>query len=282
MADPGPSTTSHAAAPPDADPFYVGYRAVPRRDRLFLRFLVPGLLWLMVFVGFAIVWPRRSPGSGVWETGEAVERMGLLLAEPYPMLLMSPTRDASSVGSDGTPAARAVLLTEMGKLGAGARAAPFHGEAVRVRGFRLHRDGREILELVPDPDAIELDPALTDRVSLAEASGQLSMPPDGPLTVLDGEVLDSKCYLGAMKPGDGKGHKACAMLCIRGGIPPMLFARSPDGRPDFWLILNHLGMPINDEMIALAGEPVTARGRQGRIADLKVLFVEPDGLTRRN
>lgn len=108
------------------------------------------------------------------------------------------------------------------------------------------------------------------------------MRPEGSLTVLQGETLDSKCYLGAMKPGDGKGHQACAMLCIRGGIPPMLFALAPDGQPDFWLILNHEGAPINDEMIALAGGPVTARGRLGRIADLKVRFVEPDGLTRRN
>ena len=36
---------------------------------------------------------------------------------------------------------------------------------------------------------------------------------------LKGEIIDPKCYLGAMKPGGGKTHKACAMRCIAGGIP---------------------------------------------------------------
>jgi hypothetical protein len=36
-----------------------------------------------------------------------------------------------------------------------------------------------------------------------------------------GEVVDAKCYLGAMKPGDGKSHKACATLCVTNGIPAM-------------------------------------------------------------
>ena len=43
---------------------------------------------------------------------------------------------------------------------------------------------------------------------------------------LVGEVVDPKCWLGDMKPGDGKAHAACARLCMEGGIPPMLRVRT--------------------------------------------------------
>lgn len=43
---------------------------------------------------------------------------------------------------------------------------------------------------------------------------------------LDGELVDSKCYLGTMKPGDGKTHKSCAILCLRGGIPPLFVSKA--------------------------------------------------------
>ena len=35
-------------------------------------------------------------------------------------------------------------------------------------------------------------------------------------------LVASGRFDGAMKPGDGKTHKGCAALCLRGGIPPAL------------------------------------------------------------
>jgi hypothetical protein len=47
---------------------------------------------------------------------------------------------------------------------------------------------------------------------------------------LGGEILDSKCWFGAMQPSDSKVHKACASLCVRGDVPPAFFARGPAGQ----------------------------------------------------
>jgi hypothetical protein len=45
---------------------------------------------------------------------------------------------------------------------------------------------------------------------------------------LIGEIVDSKCYLGVMNPGALIPHRACAIRCISGGIPPVLLVRQSD------------------------------------------------------
>lgn len=259
----------------EEDPFYVGYLSLPGTHRRFLKWVVPALLWALVFLGFVMVWPQRSPGTGVWETGQPIEREGLLIASPYPMLIEV---------SDGQIAgARVTLLTEMGKRGASERCAPFDGSIVTIRGYRLHRDGREILELVPDSDAFTPRTDQSGSPALAAGARALLLPPlDGaPGSITRrGEILDSKCYLGAMKPGDGKQHKACAMLCIRGGIAPLFYptdahSLSPSASRRYALVLSNSGGPLDEATLTLVGEQIDLVGAPGRIGDLDILFVQP-------
>ncbi|MBX3316829.1 MAG: hypothetical protein KF902_08220 [Phycisphaeraceae bacterium] len=279
-------TSPPPAVRDDDDAFYVGYLALPRGHRRFVFVIIPALLWTLVAIGFVIVWPRRSPGDGVWETGKPIERTGLLLASPYPMLLSFD--DASEfrgdAGADWADAAvgsaRVTLLTEIGKIGASARATPHEGRIVTVSGYRLHRDGREILELVPDEGAIAAAADQKRAASLAQAAGRALTPPLDDarrVTTRRGEILDSKCYLGAMKPGDGKAHKACAMLCIRGGIPPLLFGSKDASSRGFAIVLDLNGGRIDDGVIGLVGEPVTLTGSVGMIGDLEVFYLSAIG-----
>ena len=48
---------------------------------------------------------------------------------------------------------------------------------------------------------------------------------------LTGEICDGKCYAGAMRPGRGLAHKACADLCLTGGIPPVFVSSGAVERP---------------------------------------------------
>lgn len=276
---------SETSSPPEVledDAFYVGYQPLPREHRRFVFVIIPALLWTLVAIGFVVVWPRRSPGDGVWETGKPIERRGLLIASPYPMLLSF--EDASELPSDAgadsadaaVGGARVTLLTEMGKRGALARATPHDGRIVTVSGYRLHRDGRELFELVPDEDAITPAADQKRAEALSRAAERALTPPHddgGRVTAHRGEILDSKCYLGAMKPGDGKQHKACAMLCIRGGIAPMLYEGDGRGERRYALVLSETGGPIGEEALSLVGEQVEVRGSRGRIGDLELLFV---------
>jgi len=44
-----------------------------------------------------------------------------------------------------------------------------------------------------------------------------------------GEIVDSKC-LGVMTPGQLTTHRACAIRCISGGIPPVLHVRQTNAK----------------------------------------------------
>lgn len=248
--------------------FFVGWMPLPEGHR---RVVVPVALLLVVIVaGIAgiVAWSQRSPGTAVWEDAAPRTITGVAFVRPCAMLR---TMDAES----GT--VRTILLVEEGKFGATGRLEAFDGQAVRIHGTLLHREGRWMMELAPGDDAIEpvenLPPEMLQR---------LRKPSIGEVTSvrLVGEVIDPKCYLGAMKPGGGKTHKACAALCLRGGIPPMLVVRD-GGVETFWLLVDDEGRLATDLAIPFVGEPVVVTGETWREDDLRLLRIGNDGIRRR-
>lgn len=231
---------------------YVGYLGMPARHGRFVRGMVAAVFAVVVGVGGLIAGVQRDPGGGVWETGEAREWEGVLIEEPYPVL----------IDAEGS----AHLLVGVGKFGVKDRVAGLSGRA-RIRGYALERDGRRMIEVLDGDDGIE---------ALEENAGRIGMDIELVREHLElaGEVLDSKCYLGAMKPGDGKGHKACATLCIEGGIPPMLFVDGKDGSRETYLLVDAEGESARNIVLEFVGEPVVVKGRVGKIADLDVVAIE--------
>ncbi len=248
----------------ERDDFYVGYFPLPRAHKRFLQVALPLVVFLMVFSAAGIALKQRDPGAGVWQTGEASTWTGVVRLDPYPVL--------HSTGSDDS---NVYLLVRMGKLGAHDAAAPFDNRPVTIRGRQLERDGRRMIELDDGPGS---DPAIT--LATGTAPQPIPAPTDlGPAT-LHGEILDAKCYLGAMKPGDGKAHKACATNCIASGIPPMLYARAPDGSRTYTLLTNESGAPIIDSLLPFIGEPVTISGRLEQRPIGRVLRVDANSISR--
>jgi hypothetical protein len=251
---------ARSSGSPAPDDFYVGYLALPASDRRALRFLTPAILWLLVVVAGLAALAQRSPGNAVWDNGKPIVREGTLRAAPYPMLVLDDERSV-------------LMLVEQGKHGAQGRSAPHDGRRVRVTGWRLARDGRSMLELVPDASAIE-------ETSASNASGPLVPVRVARSVTLQGEIVDFKCYLGAMKPGDGKTHKACATLCIQSGIPPMLVTRGEDGAIEYLLLEDEDGGAAGDRVLEFVGEAIEARGELRTIGDLKVLRLVAGSLRR--
>jgi len=94
----------------------------------------------------------------------------------------------------------------------------------------------------------------------------------GTVTVT-GEIVDSKCYLGVMNPGQGKVHRDCAARCLSGGIPPIFI--STDGYQQFLLVgLDGLALK-RDALREFIGEPVTIRGQVLARGDSRFLAVDP-------
>jgi hypothetical protein len=85
-----------------------------------------------------------------------------------------------------------------------------------------------------------------------------------------GEILDSKCWFGAMQPGQGKPHKACAALCIRGGLPPVFCPEALCGSAaSAPLLTDASGNPHGDELVPFVADPIIASGRIVQIGDVR-------------
>ena len=74
-----------------------------------------------------------------------------------------------------------------------------------------------------------------------------------------GEILDSKCWFGAMRPGHGKIHKSCASLCIRGGIPPALFVKDQANNSALMLLTENRNA-FSMSILPYVGEPIAIHG----------------------
>jgi hypothetical protein len=175
------------------------------------------------------------------------------------------------VQESGKSDPQTLLLVETGKFGGGRRAAPFDGRTVRVSGWLIERDGRKMIELEPG------DAAITEL-----APGQGTLPARRALgtATLRGEIVDSKCFLGVMKPGEGKTHKECATLCVAGGIPPMLVTRDAAGARSYYLLVGPDGNGLDAWVLPYIADPVEVFGRLEEYGDLKLLSVDPGHIRR--
>lgn len=95
-----------------------------------------------------------------------------------------------------------------------------------------------------------------------------------------GEIVDSKCFLGVMNPGQLKPHRACAVRCISGGVPPVLLMRQADGTARYLLLVAPDGQPVNKDVLAWVAEPVRVSGELWRDGEMFVLRVAPKTIQR--
>ena len=178
---------------------------------------------LLLLLGDGVAIPLMTSHSKAadssFEFGVDPER-GTLRHAPYPMLLVDRPGGGQSTW----------LVTVFGKRGAESATAALDGRRVKLVGSLVHRGGRTMVEV--QPETIE-DLGVSEVALSAMGFGEAT---------LRGEIVDSKCYLGVMKPGNLKPHRACAVRCISGGVPPVLLVREenearyvllagPDGEP---------------------------------------------------
>lgn len=244
----------------DDAPFYVGYR--PRTDARtssFLRTVVVAIGAIAVGVAVAAAALHPRAGDGVFEWGTTREFEGTARAHPVARL---------EIAVPGTAATYEVLLVGAFKHGATAMVAPFDGHRVRARGTLIHRGNAAMLELgdAPLQDLGSGVPAAT-----AEVLGQV---------VLRGEIVDSKCYLGVMKPGHLKPHRDCAVRCISGGVPPVLMVRDIDDVPTYYVLIGPHGEPVNAAVLDFVAEPVEVPGSLERSGNLLFLRIDPATISR--
>ncbi len=253
------------ARPEHDDPFFIGWAETPPADRRFFLGLGLGLMAGTASLGAGLAALQRAPGAGDWDPDKVREWRGIVSAAPYAMLR---SRDLGG----GVP--RTALLSCLGKCGVAAQIGALEGQPVVVTGSLIQRGQHTMLAVDEQGPWLRRDERAAPDAGLAfpavEALGEVS---------LSGEILDSKCWFGAMRPSDGKLHKACASLCIRGGIPPAFFARGPAGQSAL-MIMTAGGRAHGPELLALVADPVHLSGRVLRRGDLLMLDTQVSAIRR--
>jgi hypothetical protein len=248
-----------------SDTFYVGYLATPPATARRLKRVAGAIVVLAAVVATALAIATGPFDRATYEYGTEHEWEGKLEATPVPVLI------ATAMPVTGSPfeALERFPLVAEGKHGAAATIAGLDGAAVRMKGRRIMREGTTMLEVVPGT-LERYEPALPADGSPAAAS----RIEDLGRATFSGEIVDSKCFLGVMNPGRLEVHRACAIRCIAGGIPPMLFARDAQGREAHLLLVDANGQPMNDRVLGLVARPVTIEGRLERRDNLFYLYAE--------
>ncbi len=243
-------------APDREEEMFVGWAKAPAVDRRFLLAAMPLTLAGVTGLGWLVARELGDPGAGRWEQGATHVVEGVLAAKPYPMIRIAD--DAAPFGM------RSVLIVAQGKCTGALKLADLDGKPVKASGVLIARHERRMLE-VPLSVNRWLEP-----LPVTGDAAPLAAPADETLgrVRLSGQIMDSKCFFGVMRPGRGKTHKACAALCIRGGIPPSFWARDGEGRESVLLMTDAAGAALGDAILPLVADPVEAEGEIVRVGDI--------------
>lgn len=240
------------------EPFFVGWGKVPKGLKNFLLVCTTSFLIGFSVVAYAISSTQTDTGSGAF-MGQA-SAVGILRADPYPVLHV--------IESDNFERGDVLLLSGGGKRGVFARAEGLDGQVIRVGGIRLERGDLNGLQLrggmrglrkVPNPD-------VTFDIEV-EQLGRWK---------LTGEICDGKCLNGAMRPGTGLAHKACANLCLIGDVPPVFVSSGKVDGSEFLLMADQDGGTVTDKILDFTATYVEIEGDVERRGDMLVFKISPE------
>ena len=245
--------------------FYVGY--LPKAPSGIARKMKLVIVVLFVAattcaIGFAAL--QRTYARSFFESGKERTFDGVIDASPYPTLLPSP--DSSNAS------ASRYLLVANGKYGADSQVAPYIGKSVRLRGRLIYRDDQKMITLSGG-----------SIVVLGNAQQNQAAPKNLGEFDLVGEIVDSKCYLGNMNPGNGKVHRDCAVRCLSGGIPPVFATNDFNGSPAVLLLTGPNQKPLPKEaFLDRVAQPMQIHGRVMQTGNTLLLETESSAIASRS
>lgn len=225
----------------DRDDFYIGYETgLPASWRRPVTLLVGLILSGAVIAALVFVAQERRLANARFDYADESTFDGYLSTTPTPALLVP--------GSGGVTT---YWLVAPGKHGAHAVLGN-HGDGwITLTGKLIARESWRMIEV--RRDSIRRHDVQPPPPPISSAESQSA--------VLRGEIVDGKCYLGVMNPGERTVHRDCAVRCISGGVPPMFAYRDADG--------SHLAM-------LLGADPEWVRHQIGRSVSLSGVLSGPE------
>jgi hypothetical protein len=198
----------------------------------------------------------------VFEWGTVKTFSGVLKLQPYPHLLV-PRPGATGVQASFST----YYLVAPFKFGLDReKLSAFDGKTVSLQGTLIYRGNQTMIEALADSfQAAEKQLPMLAGAEMVQLGSQ----------TLTGEIVDSKCFLGVMNPGQLTPHRSCAIRCISGGVPPVLLVRQKDGPATYILLVSADGKPVNKQVLDLVAEPVEITGEVERQGELLILRADP-------
>ncbi|MBX2821677.1 MAG: hypothetical protein KTR29_18405 [Rhodothermaceae bacterium] len=247
--------------------FYIGYlEKAPVGIAKHTKRVVGFFLSISVVVAVLFVIGQKSFYPSTFEFLNYRTFEGVVQEHPYPMLrVMQPN------GQGALPSYSHFYLVNEGKAGAQEAVASLNGQRVKLEGALIYRDDQVMIEIKPG----------TVETLQGGMSGSTVEKSLGPFT-LSGEVVDSKCFLGVMNPGDHKTHRACATRCISGGIPPLFVVKNGDGEVSYLLLVSENGESVRTQILDKIAEPLEITGQVVQQGDVLLLKSDPTTYRRLN
>ncbi len=264
---------------PPPDEFYVGYLPeAPNTTATFLKNVVIGIGIVIAILALILVLYQKKFSTNHFEFGINTTVQGYLYTDQVPRIRVPLGKDFH-----GQEIYQTMLLVGFGKFGASEAIAQLeqstgvslHGRFVALTGSLIYGDGKALLQIIPQDNPAErllaagTSPMGHEETLVLQSKGE---------TLLPGEVVDSKCFFGVMKPGEGKPHRSCAVRCIAGGIPPILKVKQANNKTAYYLILAEDYTMVNQEILPIVGQPVRLKGRVIQMEDWNLLLVNRQSL----
>ncbi len=197
------------------DDFFIGWAKTPQIDRRFMMAAGLSVITGTTAVGIGVAARQRPVGPGTWNMGDVREWRGIATSEPYGML--------RTLDLDGTE--RTALLGCQGKCGVSAKIGALAGKPVVVKGSLIQRGPHAMIAVIDGMDWIREDPS-GNVTGLAFPEPEVLMD-----VTLNGEILDTKCWFGAMRPAQGEDSQIVRQPLHSGRYSARLFC-SRQERPD--------------------------------------------------
>jgi hypothetical protein len=243
------------------DDFYVGYRK--KMPTGLARFIVPTVVSLLLGVALlAVIVPalHNAYDDARSDFRDMREFEGIFVARPAPHLVVV------RPGVTDTAAFSRYVMVGRGKSGPKIDVEALHGKHVKVMGSLIYnKDGETLLSVRSAEAVMPTEPAPSDPTAM-RAVGNFT---------LQGEIIDSKCYFGTMRPGHTAVHRGCAIRCIAGGVPPVFLTRDQQGNTMTFLLADADGGSVNQQVLPFVADPLEITGEVLRMDDVFVLKADP-------
>ncbi len=260
--------------------FYIGWQDhAPEGIATKTRKTILMLVGLATVAGAVFIFGQRQFSNSTFELGHLRTLEGVLFTDPIPSLKILAGKDAA-----GQNQFQRVLLVGFGKHSAlptleaiqQAQGQEIDGKGVRLEGQLIYYDGLLAMELTKGEAAFK---GFTD----ANLQDYFTLPKDLGSAILQGEIMDPKCYLGAMRPAEGKPHRSCAIRCIEGGIPPLFRSATADDQRQYFFLLGYDGRAINGEIAGYMADDILFCGRMEKWDDWLIVKMDTGkGIHRTN